>query len=235
MTDTLSLYDPVKTLGNVDAYTGHVLTFGGIALICNMIFFTYIARQGFKHKTFIVPYISTLIFIPHDFQYLLMYEKWFVQYDHWFPKLFWVGLIITNLFEAVFLYQTLRWGRKDVMPYASQKTYVLCAFLALAGVSVFWVALKAMLADDLWFYSFGATIWLCIPFAIPSILKRGSSAGHSMGMWLACLLMGTCWWIAVWPLDPYFRSYTWIMMGLSALIWGLATLYIVRRYKPAEP
>ena len=173
------------------------LAFGALALICNFVYFGSAAYLGFKHRVYTMPLIGTLVFIPHDLHYLLMYDKWFNVYDHWFMQLFFAGLIVTNVLELIFLYQVLRWGRRELLPQASQRAYVALVLVALAGVSVAWVAVKSALGDELWFFSFGWTIWFCVPFVIPLMLRRGSAVGQSVTMWLAYTVMAMAWWAAV--------------------------------------
>jgi len=231
---TLSVYDVGNTLANIDQYKIHVLLFGGLALICNFIYFGAAIFQGFKHKVFPLPVACTLLFIPHDLLYLLMYPKWFGEYHHWFPRLFWFGLIVTNVQEMVFFYQTLRWGRKELMPKVSQRDYVLIMLAALAGTFIVFLGAKKILADELWLFTFGWTVWFCVPFVIPMMLRRQSRAGQSNLMWLAYIGMTFAYWAAVWPLDPFFRSGEWLGLGFVIVCWALATLFVVNKMPAAQ-
>lgn len=82
MSDVMSIYDVSSTLANIDRNIVHLVAFGGLALICNFIYFGAGIYQGFKHRVFSMPVCATLLFIPHDMLYLLMYDKWFNVYDH---------------------------------------------------------------------------------------------------------------------------------------------------------
>jgi hypothetical protein len=229
MSEVLSVYDVATTLANIDRNVPRLFVFGGLALICNFIYFGAGIYQGFKQKVFSMPVCATLIFIPHDLLYLLMYDKWFNVYDHWFCKLFWVGLIITNLEELLFLFLTIRYGRKELAPQLSQRSFVGLLLLGLAGVFVAWVALKRVLADELWLFTFGWTVWFCIPFVIPMMLRRNSRAGQSTLMWSAYIGMTLSYWFAVWPLAPFFRSPAWLALGAVTVLWAMAVLYVMRR------
>ncbi len=229
MSEGFALYDVTGTLTNIDANVPRLLLLGACSLVANFIFFGTAIRNGFKLKTYTMPVACTLLFIPHDFHYLLMYDKWFNQYDHWFMQLFFVGLIITNIMEFTFFYQVLRWGRKEILPQFSQAAYVGVLLIALAGTSVSWYAVKTMLADELWFFSFGWTIWFCLPFTIPMMLKRGSTVGQSPTMWVAYIVMALCWWAALWPLDPFFRSVAWIALGGVIVLWAGVIIYFINR------
>jgi hypothetical protein len=234
MADAGAIYDVAGTFANIDANAPRILALGGLSLICNFTFFGSAAYLGFKHKMFTMPLVGTLIFIPHDFHYLLMYDRWFNVYDHWFMKLFFAGLVVTNILELIFFYQTLKWGRKEILPQVSQSAYVAILLVALAAAAIVWVGVKSVLADELWFFSFGWTIWFCIPLVIPMMLRRGSALGQSMLMWLAYIVMAVCWWAAVWPLDPFFRSPVWVGLGVVTVFWGIATIAVMRRLPNAK-
>ncbi len=231
MAEGLALYDVSGTLANIDADVPRLLLLGACSLIANFIYFGSGIRNGFRLKTYTMPVACTLLFIPHDLMYLMMYDKWFNQYDHWFMQLFFVGLIITNIMEFIFFYQVLRWGRKEIMPQVSQRTFVAIMLIALAGTSVSWYSVKMMLADELWFFSFGWTVWFCLPFTIPMMLKRKSTVGQSTLMWSAYIVMALCWWSAVWPLDPFFRSPGWVALGAITVIWAVFVMVFIKRFQ----
>jgi hypothetical protein len=234
MNEALSVYDVASTLENIDRHAPWLLAFGGLALVCNFLYFGSGIYQGFRQKVFSMPVSATLLFIPHDFLYLLMYEKWFTVYDHWFCKLFWVGLIITNIQECLFLWLTIRYGRKELTPQLSQGTYVALLMLGLAGTSVSWFVVKQVLADELWLFTFGWTVWFCAPFVIPMMLRRHSRAGQSLLMWLAYIGMTLSFWTAVWPLDPFFRSSAWLALGALIVTWAVAIIAVMQKMPRSE-
>lgn len=228
MQDVLSIYDVSTTLSNIDQNIVRLFAFGGLALICNFTYFGAGIYHGFKHKVVSMPLCATLIFIPHDLLYLMMFDKWFNVYDHWFCQLFWVGLIITNLEEFLFLWLAIKYGREEYAPGLSQRAYTLLVLLGLAGTFVAWVALKTVLADELWLFTFGWTVWFCIPFVIPMMLRRQSAAGQSTLMWLAYIGMALTYWAAVWPLAPFFQSPAWLALGALVVTWAVAVILVMR-------
>jgi hypothetical protein len=229
---TLSVYDVTTTLANIDANIPRLLVFGGLALICNFVFFGTAIVQGFKHRVVSMPVCATLLFIPHDLLYLLMVDKWFHVYDHWFCKLFWVGLIVTNLQEFLFLWITVRYGRKEFAPQLSQPQFVGLLGLGLLGSTIAWLVAKSVLADELWLFTFGWTVWFCIPFVIPTMLRRNSSIGQSRVTWAAYIGMTLSYWTAVWPLAPFFQSPLWLALGTMIVLWA-ATVLLFIRWLPA--
>ncbi len=228
MDGILSLYDVSSTLANIDQNVPRLLTFGALALICNFIYFGSGIYLGFKQKVVSMPIVATLIFIPHDLVYVMMFDKWFNVYDHWFMQLYWVGLIITNIEEFCFLYLAIKYGREEYAPSISQRAWTGLIFLALAGAFVAFVAIKSVLADELWFFTFGWTVWFCIPLVIPMMLKRNSTAGQSRLMWTAYIGMAISYWCAVYPLAPFFQSAVWLSLGGVIVVWALAVLWTIR-------
>jgi hypothetical protein len=91
-----------------------------------------------------------------------------------------------------------------------------------------------VLADPLWLFSFGWTVWFCTPFVIPMMLRRGTSQGQTLAMWVPFILMAVTFWIAVWPLDPFFRSPQWLALGAVTVAWALAIIYVMRKL-PSQP
>ena len=228
MAEPLSLYEVSSVLANIDANVPYLLLFGALALLCNFTYFGSGIYWGLKHKVVSMPISATLIFIPHDLVYILMYDKWFNVYDHWFSQLYWVGLVITNIEECFFLYLTLKYGRKEYMPNVSQRMWVTIIFLALGGAFVAFVALKQVLADELWLFTFGLTLWFCVPLVIPMMLRRNSSAGQSKLMWCAFIGMAISYWCAMYPLDPFFRSMPWLALGAVSVLWAGAVLWFMK-------
>jgi hypothetical protein len=224
MTEAASVYDVATTLAAMDTGLARLALFGGLSLVFNLLYFGAALYGGFKHKTYTVPLCCTLLFIPHDLLYVTMFDKWFHTYDHWFPKLFWFGLIATNLIEFGFLYQAIKWGREELMPQASQRSFQILVLLGLLGTSVAWLCIKQVLGDELWLFTFGFTVWLAVAFVIPLMLRRHSSVGQSTFLWLSFIGMTLSYWSAVWSLDPFFRSLAWVGLGVVIVGWAAATL-----------
>lgn len=231
------MYDPVSTLRAIDENIAAVIGFCAVALVFNYAYFGEALRLGFRHQTYSVPASVTLIFLPHDVSYLLQFNKWFYEYDHWFCKLWWVGLVFTASIEAVFFYQLVRYGREEILPQVSQKTYTVLMFLALAAGAGAWLTVKQALNDDLYLFSFGWTLFWGAPLGISMMVRRGSSRGQSRWMWISYMLMAIFYWTATAFTDPYFRSVGWLAVLALALAWAFANLLFIGRvpaYSPAR-
>lgn len=135
----------------------------------------------------------------------------------------------------LFLFLTIRYGRRELAPQLSQTAFVTLLMLALAGAFVACIAIKTVLADELWLFTFGWTVWFCIPFVIPMMLRRNSSVGQSRIGWIAYIGMTLSFWTAVWPLAPFFHSTIWLMLGAMIVIWALVVIYFIRRLPAPAP
>jgi hypothetical protein len=223
------MYDAIATLQAIDRHVVPVIGLCVVALVSNYAYFGEAIRLGFKHRTYSVPASVTLVFLPHDLSYLLRYDQWFHVYDHWFPKLWWTGLILTASIEGVFFYQLLRYGREEILPQLSQRAYVAVMFLALGVGAVAWITIKQAIDDDLYLFSFGWTLFWGAPLAISMMQRRGSQRGQSRWMWISYMLMAVFYWAATAFLDPYFRSPGWLAILGLALGCAAANLWFIGR------
>lgn len=222
------MYDPISTLQQIDAHIVPVISLCVIALIFNYCYFIEAIRIGARDKAYSVPALVTLVFLPHDISYLLYFNKWFVEYNHWFCKLWWAGLVATATIECIFFYQLLKYGRKELLPNQSQKAYVGVMCLALLVGTGALVTIKQAINDELYLFSFGWTLFWGAPLCISMMIKRGSSRGQSRWMWISYMLMAVFYWAAVSFIDPYFRSAGWLLILAMALGCALANLYTLR-------
>jgi hypothetical protein len=177
---------------------------------------------------------ATTVFIGHDGSYLLMFRTWFHVYDHWFPKLFWVGLIVTFSFEVTFFVQTIRYGRAEIAPRLSQPQWIAyCAGALVTGV-VFWAVAKTYLNDPLYLMTFLVTFGMCAPATIPLMIRRGARIGvGSRQMWaylgigIGYVLLTTA------ILRGPFTGFIWILGCLICA--ALAAIMLVLVYRLPAP
>ena len=229
------MYDPVSTLQTIDQNLVLVVGLCLVSLFFNYAYFIESIRIGYVHKTYSVPGLVTLVFLPHDVSYLLHFDKWFNEYDHWFCKLWWVALIFTSAIEGIFFYQLIRYGRKEIMPKASQKTYTIAMLLALLVGAGAWLTIKQALNDDLYLFSFGWTLFWGAPLCIAMMLRRENSGGQSRWMWISYSLMAVFYWSATSLMDPYFRSPGWLAILAMALGCAMVNLWMLRQVPRFDP
>jgi len=171
------MYDPIAVLAKVTDQAGLVVALGAVALLCNWYYFFECARLAFRDRCAPMSLWATTVFIGHDGSYLLFYDDWFHGYDHWFPKLFWVGLIVTFSFEVTFFVQTVRFGREELGPRLSQAQWTAYCLGALATGVVFWAVVKDSLDDPLYLMTFLVTYGMCAPATLALTMRRGTRRG----------------------------------------------------------
>ncbi|MGQ0530803.1 MAG: hypothetical protein ACT4PG_13560, partial [Panacagrimonas sp.] len=191
-------------------------------------------RLGFRDRLCAMHLSGLFLFIPHDTDYVLLWEKWFVEYDHWFLKLFWVALVFTVLAAWAFLFPFLRYGQREWMPQVSRPTFIALVLGGLLMSTGVWLALKSVLQDELFLFAFGLTGFWCAPFGMGLMLRRGHRGAQSAAMWIGYTAIPVFYWIAAaLYLGPYFQSPVWLVMGVAATIWGLANVVLLKQLPSA--
>ena len=171
------MYDPIAVLAQVTDHAALVVALGGLALLCNWYYFFECARLARRDRCAPMSLWATTVFIGHDGSYLLFFNDWFHGYDHWFPKLFWVGLIITFSFEVTFFVQTVRFGREELGPRLSQAQWTAYCLGALATGVIFFAVVKDSLDDPLYLMTFLVTYGMCAPATLALMMRRGTRRG----------------------------------------------------------
>ncbi|KAA1421915.1 hypothetical protein F0U44_06515 [Nocardioides humilatus] len=184
------MYDVGSTLTAVDDNVALFLALGALALLCNWYYFYECARLARRDRCAPMALWATTAFIGHDGSYLLNFDDWFSKYDHWFPQLFWVGLIVTFSFELVFFAQTVLFGRAEIAPGLTQPQWVAYCFGALATGITFWAVVRSYLDDSLYLMTFLVTFGMCAPATIAFMVRRGSRRGVGTGLLVSYLGIG---------------------------------------------
>jgi hypothetical protein len=234
-TYAMSTYDPYQALQAIDANIGIIAVGMFLALSLTMLYFFEAIRLGVVQKTFSPPLAATLWFLPHDLSFVLLYDRWFNVYDHWWVKIWWLGLACTVAIELFLLGQVVRYGRKELMPQVSQKAFLWWIVAATLAVGVMWAFIKSIIDDELFFASFFFTIVWPIPFTTAQILRRKSQRGASVlqQSCLAPMAFGLA--LALYHIAPFFRSPLFLALVAVTMIWSLYNIWLLRRQPPYVP
>ncbi|MUL65939.1 hypothetical protein BOO86_15795 [Mycobacterium sp. CBMA 234] len=228
------MYDKTTVLQQVSDHTVLFVGLGALALLCNWYYFFECARLAARDRCTPMALWATTVFIGHDGSYLLKFPDWFTSDGHWFPKLFWVGLIVTFSFEVTFFVQTVRFGREEMAPTLDQKQWTAYCFGALVTGVVFWAVAKSYLNDPIYLMTFLVTFGMCAPATIPLMVRRGSRKGVGIRqMWLYLGIGVFYVGLTTGILGGPFRTPLWIAGSLVCA--ALATFLLVFVHRLPEP
>lgn len=230
------MYDTNAVLDQVSEHVVVFLALGGIALLCNWYYFFECARLAQRDKCAPMALWATTVFIGHDGSYLLRFGTWFHHHTHWFPKLFWIGLIVTFSFEVIFFIQTILFGRKEIAPRLSQTQWTWYCMGALVTGVGFWAVTKSYLDDPIYLMTFLVTFGMCAPATIPFMIKRGDQTGAGARQLWAYLGIGIAY-IALTAglLGGPFRSPLWILGSLICSALAVTMLVLFHRLPRHTP
>jgi hypothetical protein len=100
------MYEPRLILEALDNHTIPILLGFGLAMVLQTI--GMVTAVLMTHRGWIsIPLPCTYLWFAHDLGVVVRFDTWFNKIDHWFFKLFWVGLLSALLLECVFLAQAM--------------------------------------------------------------------------------------------------------------------------------
>ncbi|MBM4384749.1 MAG: hypothetical protein FJ091_15460 [Deltaproteobacteria bacterium] len=190
------MYDSTPVLAALDENMWKVLALCGLAMACNYTWFIAAVRQGLRDQTVPIPIFCTLFWLAGDASMVARYERWFVEIDHWYVKLFWAALVLTVINELVFLWLTLRFGRKEFAPRLTQPQFTALVLAWLGTMALGFELVKEWIGDPLYINYFHLANLIGPPFAAAMVVRRGTRAGTSPLIWGAYTAMVASWFTA---------------------------------------
>lgn len=229
------MYDPRLVLASIDEHKLNILALCGFAMICNYIYFISAVRQGFRDRTFPMPIFCTLFWLVGDSSMVLSYDVCFHVYNHWYLKLFWGALCFTVMFELLFLYMILKFGRAEMTPSWSQAQFASAIGAALIVAIVVWSFVKPQLNDPLFITYFDLANMAGPPFYAASLIRRGSTKGTNSLIMRSYTLLVASWSVActLWFGAP-FDSPRYIAMYLATTAAAAGVAVMVGRMAARE-
>jgi hypothetical protein len=225
------MYDAHELLAHIDQNKWPVLIVCAFAMIGNYIFFIEAFRVARRDKIVTIPIFCTMFWFAHDLSFVYRYNEWFNVIDHWYVKLFWAALVLTVIFESVYLVQVLQYGRAELLPKASQAQFGLLVLAGVVGSCVCWEAVKFVLDDPVYAGSFGIANLSYVLMGTALAVRRRSMAGQTPIIWVGYLILVVCWAGAntLW-FGSSFRSVQWLSLDACCLIGGVGLLYASIRW-----
>lgn len=229
------MYDPHHLLSALDKHTAPILTLFAIAMVFQTIAMVSAVRVSARDKAISIPLFCTCFWFAHDFGFVVRFHEWFVTYDHWFLKAFWVGLLSAMLLELVFFAQAIKYGRKEYLPKATPVQFGLVVAAGAVASVLGWEWFKYLADDPL--YQAAASLTL---FALPltgasQIMKRGSFAGQTTVIWGSFAAMVPFWWgVTIGYFGGGFRSWQYIALGAVTFAMFVVMTVVVARGRARE-
>lgn len=219
-------YDPTATLASITDNAVPIIAIGGLSIVAMWVFFIEAARMSRRDRVAPMALWMTVLWWPHDGNYLIRFDDWFDTYDHWFMQLFWFAIIVTFVSETIYVVQTILFGRDELSPGQSQRAHALRILGALAAGVISWSLLKGALDDPLFLLSFMGTLLWGLPSSMALLTRRRSAAGQSLLEWQAYCVMTFCYSIASIGFfeDDFFHSWPYVGICVAACIWSVAVV-----------
>jgi len=224
------MYDAHLVLARISHHVGLVLALGGLALVCNYVFFWEAARCARRDRC--VPFLLLAIglWFAHDATYLLSAHKWFSTYHHWFPELFTFGLVVTFGFEITYVVQTFRYGRAELTPKLTEAQFRGYVVGALFLAVVFWGITKATLDDPLFLMTFMLTAVWALGSNIALAVRRGPLVGQSVLQWAAFTgMIGSYGLVSIVVFGGDFRKLPWVLLCVTGVLGGIGMTIWLRQ------
>ncbi|KAA1421868.1 hypothetical protein F0U44_06265 [Nocardioides humilatus] len=213
------MYEPSAILSAIDDHTWPIMIGFTLAMVLQNIAMVTAVLMTRREGWISIPLPCTFLWFAHDLGVVVRYDTWFHTYDHWFLKLFWIGLVTAFLLELVFLAQALKVGRQEYLPDGTQ---VQWAALLLSGAAMFVLAweYQKTIWDDPLYQALAATTLYVIPLAVvPLVLRRRSAVAQSPVIYGCFAAMIPLWWgVTAGAYGDAFRTWQYLGSGAVAVV-----------------
>ena len=222
------MYNPQELLSLIDHNKWWILGGFGIVMIFQWIWLIECVRVARRDRAYSMPLFLTFFWFAHDTGCVARFNLWFNVYDHWFVKLFWLGLLTAVILELIFFSQVIKYGKDELVPGISTRNFVLGLVVFQIGASVTWEYFKYVMADPLYQTSPTVTLISYPLLGAALMLRRRSTIGQNVTMWWTFTAMTMAWQATLWIwYGPAFRSWQMVAGGIVAIVGGLAMTYLV--------
>ena len=140
---------------------------------------------------------------------------------------------LTVINELVFLWLTLRFGRKEFAPRLTQPQFTALVLAWLAMMVVGFELVKSWIGDPLYINYFHLANLIGPPFAAAMVVRRGTRAGTSPLIWGAYTVMVASWFTAtaLWFGEAFTTPGHFALYAVSTA--GAAGMFLFVRRLPA--
>ncbi len=230
-----TMYEPDAILGAIDDHTWPIMIGFTLAMVLQNVAMLTAVLMTRREGWISIPLPCTFLWFAHDLGVVVRFDTWFTAYDHWFLKLFWVGLLTALLLELVFLAQAMKVGRKEYLPDGTQAQW---SALLLGGAGMFVLAweYQKTIWDDPLYQALAATTLYVIPLAVvPLVLRRRSAVAQSPVIYGSFAAMIPLWWgVTAGAYGDTFRTWQYLGSGVVAFISLVALAVWISRLRDRE-
>ncbi len=222
------MYEMSSALESIDASPAPILMALLITAGCAFLYFFVAIKKTHREKTVALPLTAAALFFWHDLHFVLLYDFWFNQVDHWWVKLWWFALCGTVPIEMYMIYLAIRFSYSDYKGDLSALVYsgVMLGAVALAGA--LWWLIKSAIDDDLFFLSFAVTAVWATPFNTAALLRNQSTAGQSAILQLAVITMILSMTVAFSMASPSFLSAPFLCFVLVYVLAAIVNIKLIQ-------
>ena len=222
------MYNPHELLSLIDQNKWWIL--GGLIamMVFQWIWLIECVRVARRDRAYSMPLFLTFFWFAHDTGCVARFNDWFNVYDHWFMKLFWLGLLTAVILELIFFSQVIKYGKDELVPGISTASFVVGLVVFQIATSAAWEYLKYVMGDPLYQTSPTVTLISYPFFGAALMFRRRSTVGQNVTMWWTFTAMSVAWQATIWTCyGPSFRSWQMIAGGIVAIAGGLVMTYLV--------
>ena len=228
------MYGATDLLARIDDHAVLIMAGFGLAMVFQTIWMVDALRVARIEKRYSMPLFCTFFWLAHDSGCVARFDEWFNVHDHWYMKLYWVGLLSAVCWELLYLSQVVRYGREEIMPWASPWVFLLILGAGVVTSVVTWEFIKTGFADPLYQASPVITQVSYPVFGLMMLLGRRSAIGQTPRMWWS--FTGMC--VAFVPTSvvffgPYFQTWQYVASGVVAIVGGAVMAIVVARMRRA--
>ena len=222
------MYNPHELLSLIDQNKWWILS-GSIAMmVFQWIWLIECVRVARRDRAYSMPLFLTFFWFAHDTGCVARFNDWFNVYDHWFMKLFWLGLLTAVILELIFFSQVIKYGKDELVPGIGTASFVLGLVVFQIAATVAWEYFKYVMDDPLYQASPTVTLISYPAFGAALMFRRRSTIGQNVTMWWTFTAMTVAWQATIWTCyGPSFRSWQMIAGGIVAIAGGLVMTYLV--------
>lgn len=169
------MYDSHAILDAIDHHTVPILVGFGLAMVLQNIGMITAVVMTRREGWISIPLPCSFLWFAHDFGVVARFNTWFNVYDHWFLKLFWLGLLSALIIEVIFFVQAVKVGRAEYLPNGTQRQWNALVIAGAVAFVVIWEYMKVVWDDPLYQAAPAITLFL-LPLATTALLLRRRSA-----------------------------------------------------------